>query len=64
MATVTTITRKEIANLMSVSVKTVIRHEKDWKLDTCIVKTSRRPILYHEVKAKSIIAILSLCEDC
>ena len=42
-----TITRKELAALAGVSVKTVQRHEKDWGLHRFISRTRLRPVEFH-----------------
>lgn len=41
-----TLTRKEIAALLGVSVMTVIRRSKEWQLEKFRCKASRRPLLY------------------
>ena len=60
MTTVTTITRKEIAGLISVSVNMVRRKEKKWGLDKCKLEISDRPIEYHRARAMVILERLSL----
>lgn len=58
MTTVTTITRKEIANLLAVSIDTVERREKEWKLRRCLIRTIKRPVTYDRAKIEVLLVEL------
>lgn len=45
-----TITRKQIAAAVGVSVDTVARRERDWGLDKCRSRAKARPVLYFREK--------------
>lgn len=46
-----TLTRKEIASMTRTSISTVIRRERDWGLDKCKSRATKKPIQYFGQKA-------------
>jgi DNA-binding XRE family transcriptional regulator len=51
-----TITKKEIAELAGVSLRTVVRREKEWGIFAARSKASRRPILYFRARVERLLA--------
>jgi hypothetical protein len=57
MATMTqnNFTRKEIADMLGVSVRTLIRREKEWGLDRCRSNASISPYLFFRKRTLEIL---------
>lgn len=47
-----TLTRKELAAQLGISYDTLVRREKEWGLDKCILKKFKRPIQYDAEKIR------------